>query len=272
MKIEQAKDEFKKQLRLRGYSHNTIETYGSCAALFLSKFKNHNPSKSEIEDWLLSFKSEVYRKHLLVSIKNLNKWLFNNKIDCDTIPYPRHESKLPEILSPQEVQRIFNVCTNLKHRTAIALLYSAGFRVGELIDLKWKDIDRYRMVITVRQGKNKKDRQVQLDKDMLLLLEKYYREYKSKEYVFNGQSSIQYTAKSIQEFIKTYAKKAGLKKHVHPHQFRHSCLTELFNNGTDAALIQKIAGHQRQSTTMRYIHLSNINISKIQSPLSQINL
>lgn len=86
MKIQEAKTEFKKQLRLRNYSYNSIETYSSCAALFLSKFKEHKPSRSEIESWLLTFESPTYRKHLLVSIKNLNKFLFGGRIDCEEIP------------------------------------------------------------------------------------------------------------------------------------------------------------------------------------------
>lgn len=272
MTIEETKDEFKKQLRLRGYSFNTIEVYGSCAALFMAKFITHKPSKSEIEDWLLSFSSEVYRKHLLCSVKAFNKYL-NKNIDCDSMPYPRPESKLPEILSPHEVQLIFNACNNSKHKCIMALLYSAGLRISEVINLKLKDIDRHRGVINIRQSKGKKDRQVPLADNMLQLFEKYYREFKPVKNVFNGQSgSLEYSAKSVQEFLKKYANIAGIKKRVHPHQFRHSMLTELFNNGTDSALIQQIAGHSKLSTTMRYVHLSNVNIKNINSPLSQIRL
>ncbi len=276
MTIENRVNEFKKQLRLAGYSFNSIQTYGSCVALFLSNFKSNKPSKSEIEDWLLSFKSEVYRKNLLCAIKKFNKILLNNSLDVEYIPYPRPSHKLPEILSPNEVQMIIDAANNSKHKSIIALLYSCGLRVGEIIELKMKDIDRSRMIINVRQGKNKKDRQVPLDENVLKLLEKYYSEWKPINYLYNGQHPVerypQYSAHSIQQFLKAYAKKAGIKKNVHPHQFRHSCFAEMFNSGVDASLIQSVAGHSKQSTTLRYIHLSNVHISKIKSPITSIKL
>ena len=131
MKIEDKISEFKKQLRLGGYSYNTIETYDSCATIFLAKFKDYKPTKSQIEDWLLTYSSEVYRKHLLVSVKCMNK-ILKMDINCETILNPRPESKLPEILSPQEMQKMFDVCENLKHRKWIELIYYKGARVSEI--------------------------------------------------------------------------------------------------------------------------------------------
>lgn len=272
MNTEGAIQQLAKQLRLGGYAYRTIKAYCCGAGLFFKKFGDEIPSKSSIEDFLLEFECLTYRKHILVALKHLNRIIYNGQLDIDSIPYPAIESRLPEILSIEEMQRIFNVCNNTKHKAAIALMYSAGLRVGEVINLKLSDIDRSRMVINVRQGKGKKDRQCPLNKDVLKLLESYYREYHPEQYLFNGQGSIQYTAKSIQEFLKTYAKKAGINKRVHPHQLRHSLLTELFNSGTQESIIQRIAGHQRRSTTMRYVHLSTVHISNIQSPISQLHI
>jgi site-specific recombinase XerD len=167
---------------------------------------------------------------------------------------------------------MFNVCENLKHKVILSLLYSAGLRVSELLNLKWSHIDRSRMVINILQAKNKKDRQVMLAPELIPLLEQYYYAYKSKEYVLNGQFDLQYSEKSVGQVVKQLAEKAGINKRVWTHLIRHCSFTHMVENGTDINLIQKIAGHSSVKTTHIYTHISNSIISRIKSPLSSINI
>lgn len=158
----------------------------------------------------------------------------------------------------------------------MALLYSCGFRVSELINLKWSNIDRNRMVINIIQAKGKKDRQVMLTPELLPLLEKYYQQYKPKEYVLNGQfpeKELKYSEKSVGEVVKQLAVKAGLSnKRVYTHLIRHCFATHLVEAGTDINLIQRLLGHSSVKTTNIYLHISNNLISKIQSPFAAITI
>lgn len=188
------------------------------------------------------------------------------------IPYARKDNKLPIVLSVEEIQKMFSVCQNTKHKVILALLYSCGLRVSELINLKWVNIDRSRMIINILKAKGNKDRQVMLTPQLIPLLEKYWKEYHPKEYVLNGQIELQYTDRSVGQVVKQLSTKAGLNKRVYTHLLRHCSFTHMVENGTDINLIQKLAGHSSVKTTSIYTHISHNLISKIQSPLSNIKL
>lgn len=190
------------------------------------------------------------------------------------IPYAKKSHKLPVVLSVDEVQRMFNVCENKKHKVILALLYSCSLRVSELINLKWNDIDRSRMIINIIQAKGKKDRQVALNDKLIQLLKEYYREYKPVIYVLNGQGDhAQYSERSVGEVIKQLASKAGINnKRVYAHLMRHTSATHMVEAGTDINLIQKLLGHSNVKTTNIYLHISHNHISKIQSPLNAISI
>ncbi|MNF67301.1 Tyrosine recombinase XerD [compost metagenome] len=187
------------------------------------------------------------------------------------IPYPKSEKKLPIVLSQDEVQKMFTVCENLKHKVILALLYSCGLRVSELINLKWSHIDRSRMIINIISGKGNKDRQVMLDTSLIPLLEKYFYEYQTKTYILSGQFSDRYSSTSVNQVMKQLAEKAGINKRVYTHLMRHNCFTHMVENGTDINLIQKLAGHNNVKTTLLYTQISDNLISKIQSPIAAIN-
>lgn len=151
-------------------------------------------------------------------------------------------------------------------------MYACGLRVGEVINLKILDVDSSRMIINIRDAKGGKDRQVMLPENLLQLFRKYFIAYKPKIYLFNGQNSLQYSSRSISEFLKFYSVKAGLNKRIYPHLLRHDSFTHLVESGCDIALIQKLAGHSSQKTTNLYLHISHNHISKINSPLNAIQL
>jgi integrase/recombinase XerD len=276
MDIRKWYDKYSIDIRLVYNSDATQKNYKSQVFCFLNYFKNEIEPKSipneKIKIWLLEAQTINSRKHRLCAVNSFYKITVGMPIKIQKIPYPKKEHKLPLVLSQEEVQRMFTVCGNLKHKVIIAILYSCGLRVSELINLQWKHIDRSRMVINILSAKGKKDRQVMLDNSLIPLLEKYWHEFKSKEFVLNGQFDLKYSSRSVLQVIKQLAKKAGVNKRVYTHLMRHNCFTHMVENGTDINLIQKLAGHNNVKTTAIYTHISHNIISKINSPLSSIAL
>ena len=138
------------------------------------------------------------------------------------IERPIKEQKLPKVLSKEEVLTIIDHTNNIKHRCIVSLLYSAGLRRSELINLKIPDIDSKRMLIRVEDAKGNKDRYSLLSNTVLQDLRRYYLQYKPQEYLFEGPHNEKYSSTSIASIIKNAAEKAGIKKNVTPHMLRHS--------------------------------------------------
>lgn len=269
---------YSEDLRLKNYAQSSIENYCSQVALFLSDHekvatKPSEISERQIKEWLLKAKTINSRKHRISAVKLFYRLTGKQPLKFKYIEYPRSEKKLPIVLSVDEIQKMFSVCENLKHKVILSLLYSCGLRVSELINLKWENIDRQRMIINIIGAKGNKDRQVMLSIQLIPLLEKYFNEYKSKIYVLNGwKHELQYTQQSVLQVVKQLADKAGINKRVYTHLMRHCSFTHMVENGTDINLIQKLAGHSSVKTTAIYTHISHNVISKIQSPLNQILL
>lgn len=268
---------YSEDLQLKNYAQSSIDNYVSQVKCFLFHFdklvtKPSEINKRQIKEWLLEAKTINSRKHRISAVKLFYQLTGGQPLKFKKIEYPRSDKKLPIVLSIEEIQKMFSVCENIKHKVILSLLYSCGLRVSELINLKWANIDRIRMIINIIAAKGNKDRQVMLTPSIIPLLEKYWKEYKSKEYVLNGQFSIQYSDRSVGEVVKQLAAKAGLNKRVYTHLMRHCSFTHMVEAGTDIHLIQRLAGHNSVKTTNIYLHTSHNLISKIQSPLSFINL
>ena len=269
-------ENFKQEMKRRNYAQNSIDNYVSCLNVFFSQSKSDHPKnihEKEIKDFLCKKEIVNTQRNYHSAIKKYFDVILGQKDKFMYIPYARKEQKLPIVLSVEEVQKMFSVCENTKHKVILALLYSCGLRVSELINLKWQHIDRSRMIINIIQAKGNKDRQVMLTPSLIPLLEQYYKEYKSKVYVLNGwKDELQYTDRSVGQVVKQLATKAGLNKRVYTHLLRHCSFTHMMEQGIDINLIQKIAGHSNVKTTSIYTHISHNLISKIQSPLSAIRL
>ncbi len=277
MEITKHVDQYRKDLEFKNYAESSIENYVSQVTGFLYHFNGKFTDASRInetaiKEWLMEATSINGRKHRISAVKLFYQLTIKQPLKFKHIKYPRSETKLPIVLSVEEVQKMFDNCINTKHRVIMGLLYSTGMRVSELINLKWEHIDRSRMIINIIQAKGNKDRQVTLSADLIPLLEKYWNEYHSKDFVLNGQVGLQYTARSVGEVIKQLAEKAGINKRVYTHLMRHNCFTHLMESGVDINLIQRLAGHKNVKTTSIYCHISHNLISGIQSPLQNIRL
>jgi site-specific recombinase XerD len=184
------------------------------------------------------------------------------------VPFGKRPKTLPTVLSRHEIDRLLQCTPNLKHRTFLMTLYSAGLRFSEAAHLKIADIDSHRMLIRVACGKGKKERLVPLSPRLLKELRIYWKQYKPANYLFPGKTADKtYADTSIQKAIKASAKAAGIKRRVYPHVLRHSYATGLLEAGVDLLTISKLLGHASFVTTMIYLHCRREHLHSTPSPL-----
>ncbi len=183
---------------------------------------------------------------------------------------PKREKTLPEVLTKQEVKLMIDKTENIKHKCLIMLIYSAGLRVSEAINLKVEDIDSERGVIKIIQGKGKKDRISLLSKELLIHLREYYKLYQPSKYLFTGINNGSYSASSVLKIVKNAAKKAKINKHVTTHTLRHSFATHLLEQGTDLRYIQNLLGHASSKTTEIYTHITKKGMENIKNPMDDM--
>jgi site-specific recombinase XerD len=176
------------------------------------------------------------------------------------------------VISEEEVAMIINSAVNIKHRTMLAMLYGTGLRRGELLNVRITDIDSKRMMIMVRNGKGARDRMVTLSPVILDMLREYYKKYKPKEYLFEGQYGGKYGERSIELVLKKAVEQAGIQKNINLHMLRHSYATHLMEAGTNLRFIQALLGHKSAKTTQIYTHVSSEALSKVVSPLDRLKL
>jgi len=184
------------------------------------------------------------------------------------IPFAKKEKALPVVLSPEEVQRLFEAVDNLKHRAMLMVAYSGGLRVSEIANLHLADIDSQRMMIHVRAGKGKKDRFVPLSPKLLDELRRYWLLARPRSFLFPGANQHKpITRSSISQMCKNAAYRANLKKRVSPHTLRHAFATHHLEAGTDVRTIQMLLGHGSIRTTCRYMHVSSAKLRENPTPL-----
>jgi len=254
------------KLNYLNYSPRTKENYlGHISRFITSQNKSaaHLNSK-DFQSYLdnYQFTSISQQNQVINSIRFLYKFGLDKKYDKVSFKRPKSEKKLPRVIDGDFIKERLSKIENLKHKAILTLTYSVGLRVSEIVNLKIEDIDSKRMLIHIKNAKGRKDRMVPLSPNVLNLLREYFKEYRPTQYLFNGQVTNQYSVRSCQQIYKKYIEESG-----HIHTLRHSCATNLLENGTDLRLIQKILGHSNVKTTEIYTHVSNQMLSKINLPI-----
>lgn len=248
------------------YSNNTKNIYIHYIKEFISSIEKQivHLNSMDFQNYIDAYKftSVSQQNQVINSIRFLYKFGLDKKYDKVSFVRPKREKKLPQIIESEFLKEKISEITNLKHKSIISLGYSVGLRVSEVINLKIEDIDSKRMIINIKNSKGRKDRIVPLSPNILTLLRDYYQEFKPKEYLFNGQNSLQYSSESCNQLVKKY-----IDPKYHFHLLRHSCFTHLIENGVDCRIIQKIAGHSNIKTTEIYTHVSTNILQKVQLPL-----
>ena len=268
-------NDFYLYLKGKRYSTSTLQTY----TFFVADFINFHTKKALeeltnrdvelfIEKVFIERNYSVSSQRQFVSALKLFIVFYpQTKINDLVLERPKKSRQLPSVLSQEEVLSIIQSTQNLKHRAIIALLYSCGLRISELINLKLADFHIERKQLIVKNGKGRKDRYVSLADSFLPLLSNYYNSYKPKIYFVEGQNGGNYSAESVRQFLRKSCLKAKIKKNVTPHTLRHSYATHLLENGVDIRYIQSLLGHAKPETTMIYTHVKRKDLMDIQNPL-----
>lgn len=274
-KIEQ----FSRWLQSRRYSDNTVKSYTDALKSFLL-FHHEKRVEDLTNDDLIAYNNDYilknefsasYQNQVVNTVKLFFRTVENKRMDEALIHRPKREKKLPNVLSKEEVKLILNAHSNIKHKAMLSLIYSCGLRCSELLALKPVHIDSKRNILIIKQAKGKKDRIVPLSDKILALLREYYKVYKPKAYLFEGQNAGQaYDHRSLQQVLKQAIQKVGITKPVTLHWLRHSYATHLLENGTDLRYIQELLGHNSSKTTEIYTHVSTKSIQNIKSPFDDL--
>jgi site-specific recombinase XerD len=274
----EALENMQKTLILKGYSPNTLKTYTSEFHVLLRVLSMRSVNTLTYEQmksyllWLIT--NRKYGEAQVHTAVNALKFYFEKVLNQPQmvfdLPRPKKPLVLPKVLGESEVQKLFTVTDNIKHRAMLMLGYGCGLRVSEIVGLTIRNIDKSRMMILVERAKGKKDRMVPLPESLLPLLREYYKQYKPKVYLFEGQDGGQYSIRSVQAVFQDAKAKGKVFKKVGVHGLRHSYATHLLEGGTDVRVIQELLGHNELKTTMRYTQVSKKELSKVTSPLDTL--
>ncbi len=265
----------RKKSMLRGLSPRTIKTYTYVVNSFLRKYHKaaFEVTKNDIEKHCLLLLEQNSCGNTINVHLNALKFFYEECLGRKltvNIRYYKVPRNLPEFLTQEETIKLLNAITNQKHLLMITLMYSAGLRVSELLNLKVKDLHLNEAYGWVRQGKGKKDR-------VFIIAEKLKRELASwtnnlfpENYIFSNYNAQQMSSQTIRKIISSAAKQAGISKRIHPHTLRHSFATHLIENGYAVTEVQPLLGHSSIDTTMIYLHMASPQLLKVKSPLDSL--
>ena len=265
------------QLMVNRYRHSTIKSYLNHLKTFASDNRTVLPDEVD---------HEVVRSYIVMRdregsysggtqhqlLNALKFWL--EKVEGKDQTFielrPKRRQKLPTVLSKQEVSRLFNAVTNLKHRCILKLVYSGGLRLSEVVNLQLSDVQSDRMQLFVRDGKGGKDRYTTLSEKLLIELRAYFVEYRPELWLFEGQDGGQYSKRSVQAILKKAVRASGINPRCTVHTLRHSYATHLLEAGTSLRHIQELLGHASSTTTEIYTHVSSAERGRVISPLDSL--
>jgi site-specific recombinase XerD len=269
------------ELQRRNYSEETIRHY-ICFVEQYARFFGKSPEKLGLEH-LRTYQAHLLKtrklspgtvEHHVAGLRFFYVRTLKRPEFREYIPYPRVRTKLPGILSKDEVARMINSSGTLFRRTLIMVLYGTGMRRSEAARLKLSDIDSQRMIIRVINGKAGKDRDLPLSPALLETLRAHWRWLKPRTYLFPSRKHRDIeqpiTDKSVWVACTEAARLAGIRKRVTPHTLRHSWATHLLEAGTDLRTIQLLLGHEDLETTAKYLHLSQRHLQQVANPLEDL--
>ena len=273
------KEDVRRQLIIRQYSSNTQRSYLNALHLFGQYFAERNLrqlTQIDVEGYLLYLAEQrQYSFSGLNLMVNAIKFLFEKAWNLPKttyyLPRPRKTHTLPKVLDEEDIKKIFSRVENLKHRLILYTAYSSGLRVSEVVNIKLTDIHRKSMQIRIEQSKGRKDRMVVMSRKALALMEEYYKIYRPKEYLFEGQLGGSYSIRSAQMVFKRFKREANVQIKGGIHLLRHSFATHLLEQGADIRLVQQQLGHNSVKTTQIYTHVTEKRNQHLRSPLDNLD-
>lgn len=276
--FEKVLEKLSQQVTLRGQSKSTLSNYGRRIALFVIHFKSlpEHVSEDEINEYLVALArdpkspSRSSFKHMVYGLRYYYRLLGMNK-NAIALPTLKRDTKLPVILNRAELKELFAAPKLLKQRIVLSLIYSAGLRGQEVINLKISDIDFERQTIHIRQSKYKKDRIMPLSPTMAIGLKKYLKAESPHIWLFNGKEADgRYSVRGLSWVMRENLKKTAITKNVNLHTLRHTYATHLLEEGVNIVTLKDLLGHAEITTTMIYLHIAQCEHVKAHSPLDTL--
>lgn len=261
------------------YSESTIKTYSEVLKVFLQHFSGRDLKTINNDDVVKYVHQNIVKKGLSFSYQNqlvnalklFFREVVKSEIVIDKLQRPRREHKLPNVLSKEEIKAIIEAPTNTKHRTMLSLIYACGLRRSEILNIKPRDIDSKRHLLIIRNAKGRKDRVVPISDKLINMLREYYKMYKPKTWLFEGQKAGEkYSEESLAQVLKKALYLCKISKPVTLHWLRHSYATHLLESGTDLRYIQELLGHKSSRTTEIYTHVTQRSLQQIRSPFDDL--
>lgn len=276
--FENVVKKLEQQVILRGQSNSTLQNYIRRIALFVLHFEKlpEQLDEDQINEYLTALArdpkspSRSSFKHMVYGLRYYYRLLGMNK-QAIALPSLKRETKLPVILNRQELKELFRTPKLLKQRIVLTLIYSAGLRGQEVINLKISDVDFERTTIHIRQSKYKKDRIVPLSPTMAIGLKKYLKAENPHIWLFNGkQPESKYSVRGLSWVMRENLKKTSITKDVNLHSLRHAYATHLLEEGLNIVTLKELLGHVEITTTMIYLHVAQCKHIKPHSPLDTL--
>ena len=266
------------QVVLRGQSISTLSNYIRRIAAFVVHFGKlpEQIEPDEINTFLVALArdprspSRSTFKHMVYGLRYYYRLLGMNK-NAIALPSLKGDTKLPVILNRAELKELFAAPALLKQRIVLTLIYSAGLRGQEVINLKISDVDLERKTLHIRQSKYKKDRVVPLAEAMAVGLRKYLAAENPHVWLFNGKEADgRYSVRGLSWVMRENLKKTSITKSVNLHSLRHSYVTHPLEQGVNIVTLKELLGHADITTTMIYLHVAQCDLVKAHSPLDRL--
>jgi len=261
-----------REMKLRNYSPKTIETYMRVIKDIYVFYKRplRDLSEEEIKNYLYAKQKQNLSSQSIALFANALNFLFTQiykRENYNKIRHPKQSQRLPVILSHDEIKKMIELTSNFKHRLLLALAYSAGLRVSEVVRLLVRDIDLNGLTVVVRQGKGRKDRLTVVSAALSPELQQIMAGKDGGDYVFASERGGRLTEASAQKVFYQALARAGINRPATFHSLRHSFATHLLENGVDVRYVQELLGHANIRTTQIYTHVTNPSLKNIKSPL-----
>ncbi|MCB0521121.1 MAG: tyrosine-type recombinase/integrase [Saprospiraceae bacterium] len=268
------------KLILESKRFRTIKTYKNALAGLLAFYPLVKPSQislKQINDYIVYKRRQHNYTNSTVNtlINALNAFYgrtLNQMEKVLALERPPKEKKLPNVLTKEEVERLLNAVENDKHKCMLVLIYSAGLRKGEVLRLRVRDLNASQLCLFVKNGKGGKDRHTFYPPEAQQLVSAYISKYKPRYWLFEGQTSGQYSETSLQIIFDKARVKSGVNPDITIHGLRHSFATHLTYDGVPLHEVKRLLGHENIATTEIYLHLANRFLTKIKSPLEGMKL
>ena len=275
---------YREMISLRGLTDHTVTSYSTYIRAYLDYLTNvlhsspEDVSWQELRDYIFWLKrqrglSDRTVNHCISQLRFFTIYVLHKPWDPTQIPMRRFDTYLPFVPSQEDTWHFISTIPDLKQKTMVAVMYSAGLRIGEVCHLRYDDIERKNMRIHVRHSKNRQDRYAILSVTALDLLTQYWFAYgRPMSWLFPKQRGADEPIDTffLSRHIHEHERRLGWEQRLTCHSFRHAFGTHLYENGTDLLTIKALLGHRSLSSTAIYVHLGSNGTHAAQSPFDRM--